>query len=177
MSNGYNRAATLALCIAQAMLHLIWTPGSQATKYTKIFATIFGNGRFSWCGAFQTWCMINCGAAPLGTIRAIKSKAPPGYEHYTFALVEYWQQWAMANGLYHHASSGYVPQPGDQIIYDWDKIKADSGWDDHIGMLVNVRPDGQLNTAEGNTGNQTALKIRPAHFVNGYIHIPDGFEI
>lgn len=169
----YNRDAVLQIAVAEANKHLVWAPGSEATKYTKSFASIFGNGRFSWCGAFQRWC-IEASGCPIG-IRA--SKSVPGYENYTFALVEYWQQWAIHNEIYHHNNGQYTPKPGDQIIFDWNGIKADSGWDDHIGMVVKSLGNGYLQTAEGNTGNMTAIKVRSTSLINGYISIPDGFII
>lgn len=177
MSKGFNRAAFLVVVQAQALLHLVWSPGSLATKFTNLFAAIFGKGRFSWCGAFQTWCLIESGCFPAGTVRAFKSKAPPGYEHYTFALVEYWQQWAMANGIYHHNDGSYSPVAGDLEIFDWNGIKQDSGWDDHIGCDAGPDSSGLRRSAEGNTGNQTALKLRSKSVINGWIHIPEGFEV
>lgn len=170
----FNRQAYIASAVAEAKKNLTWNgPGSEAYKYTTPFIPIFGAARFSWCGAFQLWNVNKAG----GKVGIRASKPVPNYESYTFALVEYWQQWALHNGFYHHNNGAYKPQPGDQIIFDWEGIKADSGWDDHIGMVVGVLPNGMIHTAEGNTGNATAEKQRSPSLINGYISIPEGFQI
>ena len=50
-------------------------------------------------------------------------------------------------GLWHKASSGYTPQPGDQIFY---KLGDNKNPTDHTGIVVKVE-NGRVYTIEGNT--------------------------
>lgn len=171
----FDRAKFIAVATAEAMLHLVWTgPNCPASKYTKPFAGVFGSGRFSWCAAFVTWCLNNSGCTT-----GIRPNPPvPGMENYTWALVELWQQWAKHHGFWHHNDGIYKPQAGDLIIFDWNGGPAipDASWDDHIGVCLGVDPSGFIKTAEGNTSNMTALKLRSPIYINGYISIPEGFK-
>jgi hypothetical protein len=50
--------------------------------------------------------------------------------------------------------SGYVPQPGDAVLYDWDGLNGGTnGWGiDHVGIVVTYVPSTRmLQTYEGNT--------------------------
>jgi hypothetical protein len=58
------------------------------------------------------------------------------------------------NGSYHSKGSGYIPAPGDAVIYDWDGSSPSlgtNGWDiDHVG-IVESYASGTLTAIEGNT--------------------------
>jgi CHAP domain len=49
-------------------------------------------------------------------------------------------------------STGYVPQPGDAVVFDWDRLGGGTnGWGiDHVG-IVESYVNGALTTIEGNT--------------------------
>ncbi len=82
-----------------------------------------------------------------------------------------------------------TPQPGDALIYgiptevgERPPGQKETG---HIGIVVNVHPDGFIDTVEGNTGNdQVSFKNRvdpatldngsPATRISGYVSPPGG---
>ena len=80
------------------------------------------------------------------------------------------------NGSYHPKGSGYTPQVGDAVIYDWDGTPGlgTEGWDiDHVGIVIDYW-NGTLNTIEGNTTGSDVRdgvyrKTRPTTQVVGYI--------
>jgi hypothetical protein len=80
-----------------------------------------------------------------------------------------------SNGRYHARSSGYVPQRGDAVVYDWDgQNGGNDGWGiDHVG-IVESYSGGQLTTIEGNTSptganEGTYRRYRNTTSVVGYI--------
>ncbi|WP_434094139.1 CHAP domain-containing protein [Nonomuraea wenchangensis] len=57
------------------------------------------------------------------------------------------------NGTWHARSSGYTPQPGDAVVFDWDQ----SGSIDHVG-IVRSSDGGRVYTIEGNSGDAIRYK-------------------
>ena len=50
-------------------------------------------------------------------------------------------------------NDGYIPQPGDGILYDWDDSGKDdnTGWPEHVGVVIEVHKDaGYFVVMEGN---------------------------
>lgn len=154
----------------EAKLNLVWAVGGPARKYTKDFEPVFGQGRFAWCGAFVRWC---CKEAGLN----IPINAPSGFG-YTFALVEAWQQWAIQQKFYIDHDGKFAPTAGDIVIFDWDQKSIDQpdlNWDSHVAVFL--RRNGELyQTAEGNSGNMTAVRNQKSRFIQGYIRIPAEFK-
>jgi len=80
------------------------------------------------------------------------------------------------NGSYHPKESGYTPEVGDAVIYDWDGTPGlgTEGWDiDHVGIVIDYY-NGTLQTIEGNTTGTDVRdgvyrKTRPTTQVVGYI--------
>ena len=78
---------------------------------------------------------------------------------------------------WHLASTGYIPRPGDLVIYDWDGYwwkYPTSNYGDHVGIVRYVK-DGKLYTIEGNYKNNdgvyrvTARSIDLKHLtIKGY---------
>lgn len=169
-TTGFSGLALAGIAEREANRKLVWAAGSEATKYTDIFKSVFGSGRYAWCAAFVTWCCRNSGLNI--PIRA------PGTGAYTFALVEAWQTWFQKNGFYYDNDGKFVPQAGDIVMFDWDQKsinEIDNDWEDHIGIFL--RMDGQYYIcAEGNTGNATAVKKRVAVNIQGFGRIPDGYK-
>lgn len=67
-------------------------------------------------------------------------------------------------------NDGYIPNPGDAILYDWDDSgKGDNtGWPDHIGVVENVSTSsGYITAIEGNYGD--AVKKRTISINGKYI--------
>ncbi len=144
-----------------AKIGLLWTPGSEATKYTKKFEKIFGLGRFSWCAAFVTFWLEFAGLP-------VPLYLP--YTKFTSALCQAWEEFAKHEGLWLEKDS--VPSPGDLVLFDWNH----DDHDDHIGIFLGFTPEGHLYCAEGNVKNKTALTTRGRAFVKGFIRIPNGYQ-
>ncbi|WP_203986858.1 CHAP domain-containing protein, partial [Sphaerisporangium rufum] len=51
-------------------------------------------------------------------------------------------------GTWHTRSSGYTPQPGDSLVFDWDH----NGDIDHVGIVTSAT-SGTVYTIEGNTSD------------------------
>lgn len=67
-------------------------------------------------------------------------------------------------------NDGYIPKPGDAILYDWDDSgKADNvGWPDHIGVVETVsQSSGYFVVIEGNYGK--SVKRRTVSINGRYI--------
>ncbi len=68
-------------------------------------------------------------------------------------------------------------QPGDLVYFDWQGGTATSGVD-HVGIVVGTRPDGQVETIEGNTsptnagsqsnGGGVYRRVRPRSVIAGF---------
>ncbi|MEU7864433.1 CHAP domain-containing protein, partial [Nonomuraea sp. NPDC049141] len=54
-------------------------------------------------------------------------------------------------GTWHTRSSGYTPQPGDAVVFDWEQ----NGDIDHVGIVKSV-DSGTIYTIEGNSGDKTS---------------------
>lgn len=69
-------------------------------------------------------------------------------------------------GLWRAKGSGYVPQPGDQEIYDWEH----NGVADHIAArYIAKRPDGTHVTWEGNHNDRAGYVVRDDKYVLGWV--------
>lgn len=67
-------------------------------------------------------------------------------------------------------NDGYVPSPGDAILYDWDDngIGDNKGWPDHVGVVEYVNKDaGYMTVIEGNYND--AVKKRTISINGKYI--------
>lgn len=67
-------------------------------------------------------------------------------------------------------NDGYIPKPGDAILYDWDDSgKGDNvGWPDHIGVIETVsKSAGYFTVIEGNYSN--SVKRRTVSINGKYI--------
>ncbi|MFB9248953.1 CHAP domain-containing protein, partial [Sphaerisporangium melleum] len=56
-------------------------------------------------------------------------------------------------GTWHARSSGYAPQPGDALVFDWDH----SGDIDHVG-IVTSSTSSTVYTIEGNSGDKISSR-------------------
>lgn len=67
-------------------------------------------------------------------------------------------------------NDGYIPLPGDGILYDWDDngIGDNTGWPDHVGVVDYINKDaGYMTVVEGNYND--AVKKRTMSINGKYI--------
>ena len=108
------------------------------TTGTAPCAGQFGNRNFAtppglpWCSDFATWVWHQAGADITGLNQG-------SWTFYTYG---------QRNGTWHPASSGYVPQPGDAILYD---LTTSPLYSSHVGIVVSASnpPD----VVQGNWGD------------------------
>ncbi len=102
-----------------------------------------------WCAYFVSWAAREAGA-PIG---------PAGRGE---GSVDALYAWAQQSGKAIPAGPGVTPQPGDLIV-----------WDEHIGIVESVNPDGTMTTIEGNSSDQVARRTHGADGDNavGYVRL------
>ncbi len=110
-------------------------------------ATAGAPGPGPWCAYFVSWL-------------AKESGAPIGADGQGFGRVDDVWAWAQSAGRAVPTGSG-TPQPGDLIV-----------WDEHIGMVERVLPDGRIQTIEGNTSDHVGRRIHPAGSAIGFVRMP-----
>jgi hypothetical protein len=109
-------------------------PGSNdSPRIAQYRQATAGSGVGPWCAYFTSWAARQAGE-PLGD-------AGQG-----FGRVDDVYAWAQRTGKAIPAGSGR-PQPGDLIV-----------WDEHIGVVESVDPDGAIHTIEGNSSDQVARR-------------------
>lgn len=100
-----------------------------------------------WCAYFASW-VANQAGAPLG---------PNGQG---FGSVDQLYSWAQQNGRAYTAGSGQTPKPGDLIVFH-----------EHIGLVENVLPNGQIQTIEGNSSDRVSERIHPPGDAVGFVRM------
>lgn len=100
-------------------------------KYTYYYGSIGGSYSYGWCHAFVVWCAYAAGVEGIY----------PNTAH-----CETGADWFRERGQWYDRSSGYIPQPGDLIYFDW---KGNGGYD-HVG-IVDYAENGRVHTVEGNS--------------------------
>lgn len=126
---------------------LVPLPRGYKLKYTD-----------SWCAG--TWSAI---AAKLKYTAIMPVECSCGFLIENAKKMGCWQE-----------NDGYVPKPGDGILYDWDDSgKGDNtGWPEHVGVIYEVFKDaGYFTVIEGNYDD--SVKIRTVSingkFIRGFI--------
>jgi hypothetical protein len=110
----------------------------------------------SWCAAFVSWCYLRA--------------ANPMPFPYTVGARKLLQEF-MAKGWAHMPGSGYVPEPGDVVV--WWRVRS-AGWQGHAGIVHHVA-DGMLYTIEGNRTAKVAgfdYVLSRMDKLLGYGHVP-----
>ncbi len=115
-------------------------------KYTKWNGSINGSYSYAWCQAFASWCADQAGLSAPKTASCAVAVT-----------------WFKNNGKWASRSSGYVPQAGDFIYFDW----GNNGGYDHVG-IVNYVSAGRVYTIEGNTGGNGGTVKYNGGYSNGY---------
>ncbi|MFL5825671.1 MAG: CHAP domain-containing protein [Thermoleophilaceae bacterium] len=124
-------------------------PGSNNSARIAQYrsATAGAPGPGPWCAYFTSWVARQAGA-------------PVGDQGQGFGSVDSLYAWAQRSGRAFTPSSGRQPQPGDLIV-----------WDEHIGIVEAVRPDGTLQTIEGNSSDRVSRRVHRAGDALGFVHL------
>lgn len=98
-----------------------------------------------WCAYFASWVARQAGV-------------PVGDSGQGFGAVDGLWSWAQHSGKALRA--GQRPQPGDLIVFN-----------EHIGVVESVLPDGTMKTIEGNYSNRVSRNTRSPSEAIGYVHL------
>jgi CHAP domain len=101
-----------------------------------------------WCSYFASWVARQAGA-PIG-----EGGQGAG------AVSEVWS-WAQSAGRAIPNGPGVVPKQGDLIVFG----------DEHVGIVRDVLPNGQIQTIEGNYENKVAANVRLPTEATGYVEM------
>ena len=101
-----------------------------------------------WCAYFASWVASQAGE-PIG-------EAGQG----AGSVASVWS-WAQSTGRAIPNAPGVVPQPGDLIVFG----------DEHVGIVRDVLPNGQIQTIEGNYENKVAANVRSPTEATGYVNM------
>jgi hypothetical protein len=109
-------------------------PGSNdSPRIAQYRQATAGSGVGPWCAYFVSWAARQAGA-------------PIGDSGQGFGRVDDVWAWGQRTGRAMPAS-GTTPQPGDLIV-----------WDEHIGIVQSVDPDGSIHTVEGNSSDRVSQR-------------------
>ena len=124
-------------------------PGSNNSPRIAQYrsATAGAPGPGPWCAYFVSWLARNAGV-------------PVGDHGQGFGSVDALYAWAQKSGRAIPTSSGQNPKPGDLIV-----------WDEHIGIVESVRPDGSIQTIEGNSSDRVSRRVHPKGDAIGYVRM------
>jgi hypothetical protein len=90
-----------------------------------------------WCAEFARWVWRHGGVTDYA-----------GLDGYAQSFKEYGTE----RGLFHSRTSGYNPQPGDAVVFDWDHDPGDNHPIDHVAIVESVS-GGQVHIIGGNQGS------------------------
>jgi CHAP domain len=122
-------------------------PGSNDSPRIAMYrsATAGNPGPGPWCAYFVSW--------------ACKQAGVPLMDHgQGSGSVDAVYSWAQSAGRAESASSGYVPKPGDLIVFH-----------EHIGIVENVLPGGRIQTIEGNYSDKVSRNTRSRSEAVGFV--------
>jgi hypothetical protein len=124
-------------------------PGSNdSPRIAQYRQATAGSGVGPWCAYFVSWAARQAGT-------------PIGDQGQGYGSVDQVWAWGERTGRAMPAT-GTVPQSGDLIV-----------WDEHIGIVESVGPDGSINTVEGNSSNQVSRRTYgpDANGAVGYVRL------
>lgn len=123
-------------------------PGSNDSPHIAQYRqATAGSGVGPWCAYFTSWAAREAGK-------------PLGETGQGFGSVDALYAWAQRAGRAVPNGPGVVPRPGDLIV-----------WDEHIGVVESVLPDGSVQTIEGNSSDQVARRTHEAGSALGYVRM------
>ena len=123
-------------------------PGSNdSPRIAQYRQATAGSGVGPWCAYFTSWAAREAGM-------------PLGENGQGFGSVDALYAWAQRAGRAVPNGPGVVPRPGDLIV-----------WDEHIGVVESVLPDGSIQTIEGNSSDQVSRRTHEAGSALGYVRM------
>jgi hypothetical protein len=136
---GGTGAGQAALNIARAEVGVAEQPpgSNDSPRIAQFRQATAGSGVGPWCAYFVSWAAREAGT-------------PLGDQGQGFGRVDDVWAWAQRTGKAQPAAAG-PPQPGDLIV-----------WDEHIGIVESVLPDGRVQTVEGNSSDQVSRRVHDA---------------
>jgi hypothetical protein len=99
-----------------------------------------------WCAYFASWVAQQAGE-------------PIGSQGQGLGDVSQIWSWAQSTGRAVTNGPGVVPKPGDLIVFGGE----------HVGIVRDVLPNGQIQTIEGNYENKVAANVRSPTEASGYV--------
>ncbi|RKR91905.1 CHAP domain-containing protein [Micromonospora pisi] len=115
-----------------------------------------------WCAEFARWIWKRGGVTDVSGLDA---------------WAQSFKRYGQNRGTYHARSSGYTPQPGDAIVFDWDRGPDDHPID-HVAIVVSVTSS-TVNTIGGNQGPDSRVTRgsfpRSEIDIDGYVE-PSGLD-
>ena len=138
MAPGPSRAGNAIVAAAQGEIgQAEMPPGSNDSPRIAMYrqATVGAPGPGPWCSYFASWACRQAGV-------------PLGDQGQGFGRVDDVAAWAQRTGRWMPNTA--TPQPGDLIV-----------WDEHIGIVQGVLPDGSIQTIEGNSGDKVSQRVHP----------------
>ncbi|GIJ45167.1 hypothetical protein Val02_20530 [Virgisporangium aliadipatigenens] len=97
-----------------------------------------------WCAEFARWVWRHGGITDYA-----------GLDGWAQSFKQYGEK----RGTYHSRGSGYTPQPGDAIVFDWDHSSADDHPIDHVAIVESVSSS-SVNIIGGNQGDASVVSRR-----------------
>ena len=114
-------------------------PGSNdSPRIAQYRQATAGSGVGPWCAYFVSWAARQAGV-------------PVGDSGQGFGRVDDVYAWAQKAGKAVPNTGDVKPQPGDLIV-----------WDEHIGVVEAVLPDGSIQTVEGNSSDAVTRRTHDA---------------
>jgi hypothetical protein len=122
-------------------------PGSNDSPRIAMYrqATAGSPGPGPWCAYFTSWACKQAGV-PL-----MDNGAGSGSVDAIYA-------WAQRTGRAQPSGSAYTPKPGDLIVFN-----------QHIGIVENVLPDGSIQTIEGNSSDRVSRRTHARSDAIGFV--------
>jgi hypothetical protein len=139
-ASGGTSAGRAALAAAQAEVGVAEQPpgSNNSPRIAQYRQATAGSGVGPWCAYFVSWAARQAGT-------------PLGDQGEGFGRVDDVYAWAQRTGKAIPNGSGVTPQPGDLIV-----------WDEHIGIVESVLPDGGIQTVEGNSSDKVSRRVHDA---------------
>jgi hypothetical protein len=123
-------------------------PGSNdSSRIAQYRQATAGSGVGPWCAYFTSWAAREAGM-------------PLGEQGQGFGSVDALYSWAQRAGRAVPNGPRVVPRPGDLIV-----------WDEHIGVVESVQPDGSVATIEGNSSDRVSRRVHAAGSALGYVRM------
>jgi CHAP domain-containing protein len=125
-------------------------PGSNESPAIAMYRTATAGAipGAPWCAYFASWAARQAGE-PLGS-----SGEGLG------SVAQVWS-WAQSTARAIPNGPGVTPRPGDLIVFG----------DEHVGIVRDVLPNGDIQTIEGNYENKVAANVRTPTEATGYVNM------